>query len=76
LATLEINGKTYSTRPLSWRQAIAVKEIKGGDEKMAEEMVRVALGGCLTIEEIRDLSLQTMSVLIEEITKENGVSNE
>ena len=75
MAKIEINGKTFTTTPLTWRQALAVKETKGGDERMAEEMVRVALGGVLTIEEIRDLPLETMSRIIEEVTLENGVSS-
>ena len=75
MAKIKINGKTYVTSPLTWRQALAVKETKGGDERMAEEMVRVALGGVLTIEEIRDLPLETMIRITEEVTSENGVGS-
>tara|TARA_R100001463_G_scaffold29034_3_gene66268 strand:+ start:4238 stop:4465 length:228 start_codon:yes stop_codon:yes gene_type:complete len=75
MAQIEINGKSFKTKLLTWREAMQIKRMND-EEAMAEEMVRVGLGGALSIQEIQDLPLETMTRLIDEISIENGVTGD
>ena len=67
---LEIDGKKYVLKPLTWGQAIELKKIED-EEQLGTEMVRMSLVDSLSTAEIKDLPVATISQLIEAISKEN-----